>query len=249
MLTTGASTLTATTTETDGDYDVDYIFNMLETNGWKAVDSTDPHYINYDSGGGGEEADYWIISGHNLNTIGASIKLQYSTDNFAADINDAFDLFAPTNDRTFFKSFTSPGPKRYWRLKIINHSAAPSIRTCIWGEETELDYATVGFDPHGQEAKAVTNLSEGGYVTGVHAQYVERRFTLRFTESDAALYTIVSVWWGGTDQGLKNFFVGWETTNHPTQIWLMRSDGKFRNPYNKSSTYRDITINLKGRKE
>lgn len=52
MLGSTGSTLTATSTEADNDYDVDYIFNWLETNMWKAEDSgiADPQYITYDEG-------------------------------------------------------------------------------------------------------------------------------------------------------------------------------------------------------
>lgn len=52
MLGSTGSTLTATSTEADNDYDADYILNWLETNMWKAEDSgiADPQYITYDEG-------------------------------------------------------------------------------------------------------------------------------------------------------------------------------------------------------
>jgi hypothetical protein len=47
---------------------------------------------------------------------------------------------------------------------------------------------------------------------------------------------------------MKQFYVAWETANNPDDIFLMRSDGDFNNPLTNGGAYRDITINLKGRK-
>jgi hypothetical protein len=406
MLGSAGATLTATSTESSGDYDVDYLYNMLETNRWKAEDSglTDPQYIAYDAGAGNTKtADYLAILGHNLNTIGASAVLQNSNDNFVANVNNiiavrplndlAFVLearivvngdvevwtngassapdgwtltggtiardavnfksgsygvaltrsgtntafFQNIQNYTYYKSKTvtfgawiktsvagqaglrigdgvgssvayhtgggdwewvtvtrtmdssatlfkvnfivettdgtayfdkavavegssvssidesdciqpSSGAKRYWRLKIAGFgSAPPEMAICVWGDKTELDYATASFDPYEQEEKAKVNLSYGGYVTGVHKQYTERRLNLRIDDADSVLYGKVKTWW--ETHGLKNLFVAWETANNPSDVWLMRQSPKFRNPFNRTGLYRDINIQLTGRKE
>lgn len=85
--------LTATSTDT-GDYDVANILDRLDDTRWQAANTTTPMYINITSGPGGGDsltADYFGMGGHNFRTIGAEIMLQYSNDNFAADINDAWD--------------------------------------------------------------------------------------------------------------------------------------------------------------
>ena len=51
MLGTSGSTLTVTSTESDGDYDIDYIHNTFEVNMWKATSSSGQHII-YDAGVG-----------------------------------------------------------------------------------------------------------------------------------------------------------------------------------------------------
>lgn len=43
-------TITATSTESSGDYDVDYLTNSLEINSWKAANTIDPMYISVDLG-------------------------------------------------------------------------------------------------------------------------------------------------------------------------------------------------------
>lgn len=247
MLGSTGSSLAATSTASG--YTLTDIYNMLETNMWKSAVTTDPQYITYDAGSGNTKtADYLAIIGHNLATIGATITLQYSTDNFAADINDAFTGFAPTADTIILKEFTAPAAKRYWRLKISGTmSAAPYMTLCIWGSKTELDYASASFDPYDQDVKAAVNLSQGGFVTGIHTQYTERALSLRFDDADSTLYTKVKAWWDGS--GLKNFFVAWETANNPNDVYLMRPDTRFSNPLKLGGLYRDISMNLKGRKE
>ena len=249
MLGASGSTLAAGSTESSGDYDVDYIYNMLETNSWKAADTTSPVYLTLDLGvGNTADADYIAIIGHNLNTIGATVTLQYSTDDFAADVNDAFTGEAPSADTVYLKEFTAPGAKRYWRLKISGTlSAVPYLAICVWGLTTELDYATASFDPYAENVKAAVGLSQGGYVTGIHEKHTERSMSLRFSDADSTLYNKVKAWWDTS--GLKNFFVAWETANNPSEAYLMRPGTSFTNPLTNGGAYRNITINLKGRKE
>src|SRR3990172_5344111 len=188
MLGSFGSALTASSIAA-GDYSVNYLYNWIEVNSWKAANATAPMYITYDAGAGNtKQADYLAILGHNLNTIGATIVLQYSTDNFAADINDVFTAFAPSAGTVILKEFTAV-TKRYWRLKITGTlSAAPYMTLCVSGSKIELDYATASFDPYQQEVKATTNITQGGYVAGIHTQYTERKLDLKFNDADSTLY-------------------------------------------------------------
>jgi hypothetical protein len=142
--------------------------------------------------------------------------------------------------------------KRYWRLAIAldaggTFSEKPYAALALWGDKTELDYATSAFDPYEQDKKAKVNLSYGGYVTGVHTDYTERHMRLAFRGADTDLYDKVKDWW--ETHGVKNLFVGWETANNPDEVWLMRPETKFSNPFNQTGLYRDVTLNLTGRKE
>lgn len=244
MLGSTGSTLTATSTAS-GDYSVNYLYNMLETNMWKAADATSPQYISLHVPNS-KKPNYLAIIGHNLCAIGATIVLQRSPDN--ATYTDAFTAFAPAADTVILKEFTAPvSAYDYWRLKITGQTISPYMAICIWGEVTELDYATASFDPHEQDVKANVNLSQGGYVAGIHTQYTERSMTLKFDDADVTLYGKIKTWW--ETSGLKNFFMAWENANTPGDVFLMRPDMKFSNPLKNGGLYRDITINLKGRKE
>ncbi len=245
MLGSTGSALTATSTAS-GDYSAAYLYNMLEINRWMSADTASPHYISYDAGAGNaKSADYLAVLGHNLKSAGATAVLQYSSD--GVNYNDAFTAFSPQSDAAVLKEFASPGAYRYWRLKMTGMTAPVYMAVCIWGNATELDYATASFDPHEQDVKANVNLSYGGYVSGIHTQYTERTMSINFDDSDAALYSAVRQWWESS--GLKNFFVAWESANSPEDVFLMRPDTKFSNPLKAGGAYRNITINLKGRKE
>lgn len=244
MLGSAGSTLAATSTAS-GDYSADYLYNMLETNIWKAADTL-PAYISYDAGAGNTRpADYLAIAGHNLFSSGALLSLQYSSDGMT--YLNAFTPFVPSSDGVVLKEFTNPGLFRYWRLGMTGMAAAPFMAICVWGVSTELDYATASFDPYAQEAVANVNLSQGGYVAGIHTQYIERSMSFKFDDADAALYEKVRQWWDTS--GVRNFFVAWEVANNPGDVFLMRPDPQFNNPIKNGGVRRDISIALKGRKE
>jgi hypothetical protein len=233
-----------TATSTASGYDVDNLTNRLELNSWKAT-STATQYITFDYGSGNTyTADYLAISGHNLYTAGSEIALQYSSDNFSADINSAFSGEAATDDNEYVKEFTEASA-RYWRLVIDSNSVAPQMSICYWGELTELDYASVSFDPNAMADKAVVNVSETGYVLGIHNRYVERQFTFKFSDAEIALYTKIKTWFDAIRQ--QNFFVAWEITQHPADVFLMRSSPKLKAPLTKGGIYRNISISLTGR--
>lgn len=229
------------------DAPVENIFNMMEVNMWGASVAIDPTYITVDLGGMNTQkaADYLAVYGHNLGSVGAAVVLQYSPDGLV--FNDAFATFTPSSDDVVLMEFTQTPAARYWRLKLTGHGATPYISICIWGLKTELDYASTSFDPHAQEARSSVNLSYGGYLTGVHTQYIERTLSLRFEDADDALYGKVRTWW--ETSGTRNFFVVWENANNPADVFLMRPEPRFYNPLKQGGFRRDITINLAGRKQ
>ena len=196
------------------------------------------------------QADYLIIYKHNLYTAGVTVTLQYSTDNFDTDVNDAFVGVAATSDTLFFKDFNDPGAYRYWRVKIAGHGAtAPYMSICVWGQETEIDYVTAAMDPDADDIKANINITVGGNPAGIHEKYANRQFTLTFDGSDTTVYTKLRAW--RNSHGLRQFFVGWEIGNNPDDIWLMRpAKGAFSAPWDGLNTaFRNITIPLVGLKE
>lgn len=270
LINQAGAVLSATSEATD--YEAANLKSTLETTAWQAVDTTDPCYITVDTNGAARnKSDYLAIYGHNLGTVNASVTLQHSDD--AVTWTDAFTPEMLRSDLVFLKEFATIGPKRYWRLKITGHEAAPWIRILLFGMKAELDYASSSFDPNAEEDKQNENLSYGGYVAGVHIQYTERSMDLKFEDTsldEGAKYLAdgtydadgsisgngadyVTLWakikrWR-QESGNCNFLVGWETANAPCDVFLMRPDGKFKNPLKNGGLYRDLAVSLTGRKE
>lgn len=250
MLISDEGELSATSTESTGDYSVDYIHNWLEVGKWKSANSVTPIYITYDAGvGNTEDADYITILGHNLSSIGASISLEYSTTGaWSGEEVEALSSTTPSTDKVLNREFTNPGSYRYWRVVITGSlTDVPSMAICVWGIKTELDYASSSFDPHSFNHKANVGLSSGGYITGVHEEYRERNIKLSFGSADLALYNKIKNW--SDSVGLRNFFIAWDTTNSSDDIFLVRAGKSFNNPFDETGVYRDITIDLTGRHE
>lgn len=242
----GSKGSTLEASSTFGGTSVANISNMLETSLWQAAEAAGVHYITFDSGENeSHEADYVAVSGHNFASGSTLISLQYSTD--GESYSDAFAPFTPLSDRAFVKEFENPGAFRYWRLALSGSSVPPFIYIAALGMKTELDYASASFDPNEQEVKSTVNLSNGGYLAGAHARYVERTMTIRFDDADEALYSKVKEWWEGVGAG--NFFVAWESSSHPDDVFLMRPEPRFSNPLKAGGAARDMVISLTGRKE
>lgn len=240
--------LTATTTAAG--YAVSNLLDWKEGSWWKALNTTVPMYIYPSSGPGGGSsltADYLFISGHNLNTIGATVTLQRSATGAWGGEEVNVISFAPSDDKSLAKIFASVSDD-YWRLRLTGSlSAAPFMAICVWGELTELNYVTSSFDPYGEVVKANTKKTQGGVISGRHIKYSERKIVLTFNHEVDSVYQKVKTLWD--NHGLKNFGLGWETTDHPDDIFLMRHDENFNNPFMKTGLYRKITLNLTGRKE
>lgn len=134
---------------------------------------------------------------------------------------------------------------RFQKLTLSNNAAIPQASIGYWGEGKEMDYVDKAFDPGGVEIKANVNISETGYMSGIHEKYTERSMTLAWDDADDALYQVLKKWFETV--GLLNFLVGWELESHPEDIYLMHADPKFINPL-AIGTYRDITLKLLGRK-
>src|SRR3990172_2435274 len=98
------SGLVASSTEAGSD--VANLLDRLERTLWKGNTTADIT-IKFDAGAGNTyQADSLRIARHNLKTINATLSLQSSTDNFAANIVDAFTPYVPANDKAIIKEFT-----------------------------------------------------------------------------------------------------------------------------------------------
>lgn len=240
-----ASAMTLTADYALSGYPIANILNRLEIDYWQSSSANDQNITDTGSAGSEQTVDYLVLFGHNLATIGAEVTLQYSNDNFSADINDAFTAETPSSDEIFFKEFDQVA-EDYWRLNITGCSAAPKITIGYWGQITELGHCTVSFDPNERIIKDTTSISRTGYLLGTFEEYMERKqkFTWRDFEPDdyVKLETCIET------VRKENFFTVWDSANHATEVFLMRSaDGRIYAPYSMNGRYRNASVNLIGR--
>jgi hypothetical protein len=226
---------------TTSGYSVDNLLIFLESSLWKGV-GTGTHTITFDAGVGNTvTADYVGVANHNLS--GATFKLQYSTDNFAADINDAVS-FSPADNFPFLKEFTSQD-KRYWRIQLTGLTAVPFMGIAYWGDRVEWDYPAL-FDPDNESNKAKINLSPTGYLLGINNKYIERSISLKFRRADdgGTLWNALRAWW--ENHGLNLLFIAWDIDNHPNDIFFVYPDPKFRGRFTTANR-REVNLTFKGR--
>ncbi len=241
------SVLTTSEVAATGDYDVDYIYNMLEVGSILTANANDQH-IEYDAGvGNTETADYLVIHGHNLFTADALVSLEYSdAGDWTGEETVVVAAFTPTSDGVVLKEFTKTTAHRYWRLKLTSLSEAPLITLCIWGNKTELDLARSSYDPLSFQEQTTVNLTTGGVTAGIHEAYVEREFSISYPKMTDEIYQKLLAW--RETSGAQQIFVAWETANNPDDVFLVYPVGRFHCPFVVGGLYRSTTLNFKGRK-
>jgi hypothetical protein len=240
----GLSGLTATSTLSGTN--VANLLDRLEVNFWIAT-STATQYITFDAGTGNEyTADYFAVANHNVTSQDGLINLQYSSDNFSGDINDAFTAEKPASDHAFVKQFTAIS-SRYWRAAFTSMGDSARASVMYWGEKTELDFASSSFDPNESEYIDTINESENGVLLGIHKKYRRRQFNFRIQDADSDLYDTAENWFNTV--GLEPFFVTWNYDEKPNDAYYMRStDGRFEAPYRLGNgDWRDLIFRLEGR--
>jgi len=123
---------------------------------------------------------------------------------------------------------------------------APFITIGYWGDITELDYSSVSFDPNAQRIRDDVNRSQTGYQLGVYTKWTERTQRFRWDMAELDIYDKLEAW--HENVGRQNFFTIWDADDHPTEVYLMYSDGNFNNSYALNGRYRNCSVNLTGRK-
>jgi len=226
------STLAATDTDSDTQYDVLNILDWKTYTYWKAA-SSGTKYLTADYGSN-YTPDSLFIFGHNLSSMGATVSLEYSSDNFSADVHEAVAGFAPSNDKAIAKVFTGVAA-RYWRIKLSGCTGAPYIAIAVVGARLTMEkYCEGNFDPNPMKIRAEGSKSAGGNPLASVIEYYEVniRPTFKRLTPSWVTNTFRTVWINHIAL-LKPFAWVWDITNHPTEIYLGKvpDDFDLRMPY------------------
>jgi len=130
---------TVTVTSEASGYPKHRLFDRFLGRMWKAT-GTAEQVIKVDQGAAGNQAvDALVVpAGHNLD--GCTCYWEYSTDDFAADINVAAQ-WTQSGSGLILKTLGSALTKRYWRLRITGASVAPEVGECFMTELKEISSA------------------------------------------------------------------------------------------------------------
>lgn len=235
-------------TTTDAGFDEANLEDWKVFTKWRPTSTVIEQTITVDCGSA-KSADSLGIENHDLFTQNATISVEYSSDNFAADTNVALSGFIPTSDDIVYKEFTTQSA-RYWRFKIATgYTAAPTISILVIGERLQFPFGVHdnNYDPDSYTIIAETQIAESGHLLGIATSYkrLELAPEWKFLASsfvDGDLTTFIDT------HELKPFFWVWDFSGHATDLFLVRIPPNFRKkfPFSKSTTHRNVKLNFTG---
>ena len=215
------------------------------TNDWWKPSAGGTYYITVDLGSA-DSADYLGIAGHNLGTESATVSVEYSSDNFSGDINDAFTPVALTSDAVYVKSFSTQSA-RYWRLKVASTNAALIGQVSIGAQMAITEQPDVGFSPpnFSPDDKIINSKSEGGQFIGRSVVSLGVEFSIPFMFLDPAW--VRTTWEDFTTHGKRYpFFYVWDLTNFPDEVVYCWSEGSWPKAEYSHTNLMSVTLSVRG---
>lgn len=215
-----ASSVTATSEATGGD--VENCYDGLTHDYWQAS-SAGTNDVTIDLGSA-QNVDYWACFAHDLADNSGSITLQYSSDNFAADVNTFGSTVTPSGDELIFRTGSTVS-ERYWRFRIQDSTTASKIGVLMLGTRVDLPVGmVVGFVPpkYGRKFEYLPQLSESG-------QFIGRSLKRRAYETEIHLQYVSAAWPRATLDAFlthadgKPFMFCWDNENYQDEAafcWL-----------------------------
>lgn len=241
---------TPTATDTASGYNVLNIIDYKTYTLWKAA-SVGTKYITVDCGSD-KSADALGIISHNLYTANATISVESSTDNFAANVTERLAGFIPTSNNAFLKPFTS-ATDRYWRIKIVTAAVVPYLAIAMLGEKLLFPYAPdVPYIPYSEGIEVESSKSKGGNLLGSIVQYKPIEISARFsTLTRTWVINTFKPFWDNHASDLKPFFYVWDNDIYPQFcFWVKAKDSsKYQMPVTILDYVDSIELEMEGIKE
>lgn len=222
-------------------------FDVLNLRDWRSFSfwqpTAMPATVTVDCGVA-KAADYALLHGHNLGSLGITAEVRASTDNFAAS-NDLIATTSPANDKPKLLTFASVS-YRYWRWNFTG-ATVPKIAIAVIGAALTLPRRLKkGFDPLGRKLKASTNRSEAGHALGRVIEYEEWNEKLRFDNLTWTWHrsNFVPAW--ETHLRSEPFAFAWDHIDHPDETYMVMAKDAFKSPH-RDGEYLDLDLDLTGR--
>lgn len=222
-------------------------YNVLNLRDWRAYTwfkfAAMPGTITVDCGSA-KAADYALLHGHNLGSLGLTAEVRGSTDNFGAS-DVLVDTVSPANDKPLLRTFNSAS-YRYWRWKFTGASAPTIAIAPIGAALTFPRHLKKGFDPIGRKLKASTNRSEAGHALGRVIEYEEFNERIRI---DNLTWTwtranFTPAW--EAHLRAEPFAFAWDHVDHAAETYLVMAKDQFKTPHSDGE-YLDLDVEMIGR--
>lgn len=190
-----------------------------------------------------KNADYALLIGHDLGSLGATVELRGSTDNFAASDN-LVATSTPASDDPVLLTFNT-ATFRYWRWRLTG-ATPPSMAIAPAGVALlSPEGIQQPFDPIGRSLNGRANRSENGHPLGRVVDFEEWRGEITLDKVTWAWIrnTFLPAWRAHFRS--TPFAFSWEGTAAPGEILLVNAGMKWSAPHYKGSRA-DLRLELSG---
>ncbi len=240
------SATTITVTSEAAGYAKENAYDWLTFDYWKPSAAGTVYYTM--DFGAAVTVDCWGVAAHDLGVNGASIQLQYSTDNFAADTNNFGDAISPDASEPRLQTGTSQS-KRYWRFKIVSASAASKIGVLMLGPRLTMNAPLEsGFKPDAlaQQYEPTINQSEEATILGAsrRRKLVENSLTFDLLEP-SWVRTNWDPFIRHVETG-KGFLVQPQPDNYPAEVTYAFAKDTIKTPSHSFVTLMQVSIDYYG---
>lgn len=221
-------------------------FNVLNVRDWRPYTwwkaAAMPATITVDCGSA-RSADYFVLWGHDLGSVGATVQCRGSTDNFVgSDVLVASST--PANDLPLLVAFGAVS-YRYWRLRFTG-ATAPQVAIAAIGAALALPRRlALGFDPLARAAAGQSTRSEGGHPLGASVVFEEwsAQIAVRNVSWSWLRSTFLPAWKGHLRAA--PFVLAWDPDEHATELLLLQSSGMLSTPHNRGELA-DLAFDARG---
>lgn len=187
------------------------------------------------------------IVGHNLGTADATVSVEYSLNGTDWTSLTSFRQF---DDTALMKEFTVTAA-RYWRIGFVTSATAAQLGVAMLGQPLTFPrWPKSEFDPDALTISASSEVSKSGNPLGATLKYVTRKISMNFENITPAWMTgVFKAAWDNHFELLKPFFIAWDITNHPSEVYFLSIPESFslKMPYNPYR--RTLKLTFQGAKE
>lgn len=238
------STGTVTASDEATGYEKEYAYDWKQYSWWKQS-ATGTSWLQV-AFAAAQDADYMTVWGHNLDSVGGSVKPQYSSDGISW--SDATTATTPTDNTTIYIDFTSQSAK-YWRCLVVTTTGQSVIAGIQIGERTELQRGLrAGFAPPtlSPDVELRVGRSENGVNLGASVRYQGVSGSIEMTNITPAwarsgLEPLID----HLNSGYPAVF-SWDATNYNDEAILMWISRQLPSVSYSSPLYMDFTLPYEG---